>query len=156
MEDVIAWARELGLVMIPPERDDLIHLADTYVGFSIAERQELFAVEVSTREHDRELLGAFDDVEDARRFLVMEFGVMHRGRSALPPLRAEEPQPGYVLEETPTSLWLSWMTGSAEFPADYFSRRRAVTFSRVERADVEEIYESYREPGGRPLFDEAA
>lgn len=156
MEDLIGWARELGLVMIPPERGDLIHLADTYVGFSIAERQELFAVEVSTREHDRELLGAFDDIEDARRFLVMEFGVMHRGRSALPPLRAETPPPGYVLEETPTALWLSWLTGSAEFPDDFFSRRRAVTFSRVERADVEEIYETYREPDGRPLFDEAA
>lgn len=156
MEDLIGWGQELGFEEIQPGRGDLVHLADAHVGFSIAERQDLLAVEIAIRADERELLGAFDDVEDARRFLALELGVLHRGRSSLPQLPVTEVPPGYVLEETPTSLWLSWLTGSAEFPADYFSRRRAVMFSRVERAEIVEIHESCLEARGRPLFGEAA
>lgn len=156
MEDLIGWGQELGFAEVEPGQGELVRLADERVGFAIAERQELVAVEISRRDGDGELLGAFDDVEDARRFLALELGVLHRGRSALPQLRATATPPGYVLEETPTSLWLSWLTGSAEFPADYFSRRRAVMFSRVERAEVLEIHGAVLEPRGRPLFDEAA
>src|SRR5690606_40718786 len=84
----IGWGQELGFAEVEPGQGELVRLADERVGFAIAERQELVAVEISRRDGDGELLGAFDDVEDARRFLALELCVLHRCRSVLPQLRA--------------------------------------------------------------------
>ena len=152
MEELIAWARDLGLRLLPPRDDDLLHVADTYVGYSIAARQGLFAVEQSTREHERELLGAFDRVEDARRLLALELGAIRRSRESLPPLRDVPLARGFTLEHTPIALWLTWDDGSAEFPPDDEGRLRARAVSRVVDATIAEIDAAFRDADGLPLF----
>lgn len=152
MEELIAWARALGLTLLPPRDDDLLHIADTYVGYSIAARQGLFAVEQSTREHERELLGAFDRVEDARRLLALELGAIRRSRESLPPLRDVPLARGFTLEHTPIALWLSWDEGAAEFPPDGDGRLRARALSRVVDASIPEIDAAFRDADGLPLF----
>lgn len=152
MEELIAWGRALGLRLLPPRDGDLVHLADTYIGYSIAERQGLYAVELSTREHERELLGAFDRVEDARRLLAIELGAMQRSRESLPPLREFTLARGFTLEHTPIALWLTWDDGAAEFPADDDGRWRARALSRVVDATVAEIDAAMQDADGLPLF----
>jgi hypothetical protein len=152
MEELIAWARDLGLRLLPPRDDDLLHVADPHVGYSIAERQGLYAVELSTREHERELLGAFDRVEDARRLVALELGAIVRSRESLPALRDTALARGFTLEHTPIALWLTWDDGSAEFPPDEEGRLRARAFSRVVDASVAEIEVAFRDADGAPLF----
>lgn len=153
MEDLIAWAERIGLVPIARHSDDLLHLADLEIAYSIAEHHGMYPVEASTRGRERAVLGVFEELEDARRFFTMELGALLREREQLAQLEATALPPGYVIEQAPTALWLSWMTGSAEFPTS--ERSRAVNFSRVERAPIEQIRESFAEPRGYPLYDMA-
>lgn len=155
MEDLIAWAERVELRPITRGRDDIVHLANRNVAFSIASHHGMFPVEFATQGRDRAVLGVFETVDDARRFLMMECGALLRAQRRLPRLRAHELPPGFVIEETPTALWLSWFTASAEFPMGESSRRRAVNFSRVERAPLEQIRSSFLEPAGHPLYDAA-
>lgn len=152
MEDVIAWAEEVGLEPAARSSDDLVHVADAEVAFTIASLHDVYPVQVTTRWYERALIAAFEDVEDARRFLVMELGALLRARASRPALAADELPPGFVIEEAPTALWLSWLTGSAEFPSGTRARERATTFSRVERADLESIRASYLQAEGKPLL----
>ncbi len=153
MEDLIAWARALGLSLVPPRDDDLVHVADADVGYVIAARQGLYAVELCTpAPPERELLGAFDRVEDARRLLALELGALQRSRDSLPPLRDVVLARGFTLEHTPIALWLTWDDGSAEFPADDDGRERARALSRVVDATVAEIRTALRDADGSPLF----
>lgn len=152
MEELIAWGRTLGLRLVPPRDGDLLHLADTYIGYSIAERHGFAAVELSTREHERELIAAFDRVDDARRMLALELGGMQRSRDALPPLRDVALGRGFTLEHTPVALWLTWDDGSAEFPADDDGRWRARVISRVVDATVADIRAAMEHADGLPLF----
>lgn len=152
MEDLIAWADDLGLTLMPPRDGDLLHLADPYVGYSIAERHGVYAVELSTREHERELIAACERLEDAQRMLALEFGARRRSRDALPALRDVPLARGFTLEHTPIALWLSWEEGSAEFPPDDGGRLRARMLSRVVDATVGEIEMAFRDADGLPLF----
>jgi hypothetical protein len=155
MEDVYAIAEEIGLAPAPRGSDDLLHVTDADVAFILREHHDVYEVDAATRWHDRSMLAAFESVEDARRFLVMEFGAVARARGGLAELVADSLPPGFVIEEAPTALLLSWFTGSAEFPAGSRGLDRAYAFSRVERAGVEQIHATYLDSGGHPLFDAA-
>jgi hypothetical protein len=150
MEDLIAWAERLGLRSATQRDDDLVHLVDDDVSFSIALHHDMFPVEAAVQDQPRIVLGVFEDVEDARRFLTMELGALLRKRERMPRLAASDLPPGFVLEQAPTALWLSWFTGSAEFPQG--ERMRAVNFSRVERAPLDQIESSFLAPNGSPLY----
>ncbi|MCU1637457.1 MAG: hypothetical protein JWL94_104 [Microbacteriaceae bacterium] len=155
MEDLIAWAEGIGLRPTVGHGDDIVRVEGAGLGFAIAEHHELFPVEAELLGRDRIVLGVFEDVEDARRFLTMEIGVLMRHQNRMPPLAAHRLPPGFVLEQAPTALWLAWLTGSAEFPTSAPSRIRALNFSRVERAPLERIQSSFLEPHGLPLYDVA-
>lgn len=152
MEDLIAWAGRVDLRPITPGRDDIVHLANKNVAFSIASHHDVFPVEFATEGRARGVLGVFETQDDARRFLMIECGALLRARRRMPRLRASALPPGFVIEEAPTALWLSWFTGSAEFPPCESARRRAFNFSIVERAPLDQISSSFLEPTGRPLY----
>ncbi|MCU1515130.1 MAG: hypothetical protein JWO10_2220 [Microbacteriaceae bacterium] len=155
MEHLIAWAERAGLSPAADQEGDIVHLSDSTVAISMGTRQGIYAVEVSVAGMPRLVLGAFDNVDDASRLFVMQVGALVRERQRMPRLTAHVLPPGFVIEPTPTALWLSWFTGSAEFPVGERARRRAVEFSRAERASVDEIESSYLEPAGGPLFEVA-
>ena len=115
----------------------------------------MYPVEAATHGRERTMLGVFEDIEDARRFLTMEVGALVRDRNRMPRLVARALPPGFVLEQAPTALWLTWFTGSAEFPTSEPSRVRAYNFSRVERAPLDRIQSSFLDPNGLPLYDVA-
>ncbi|THG28629.1 Imm61 family immunity protein [Naasia lichenicola] len=155
MEDLIAWAERGGLEPVTRNADDLLHVADAHVAFAIAAHHDLFPVEAARAGQDRVALGVFESLEDAQRFLVMELGAIIRAHRSLPRLISDGLPPGYVIEEAPTALWLTWLLGSAEFPVAPRSRGRATNFSRISRAPVETIESSFLAPSGHPLFEAA-
>ncbi|MDQ1578950.1 MAG: Immunity protein 61 [Microbacteriaceae bacterium] len=155
MEDLIAWAGRAELRPVAGLGGDILRLASMERAYSIAYHHGIYPVELCRRGRDRVVIGAFEDLDDARRFLVIEVGALVREKQQMPQLSARELPPGFVIEELPTALWLSWFTGSAEFPIGERSRRRAMNFSRVERAPLDAIETSFLEPAGRPFYDAA-
>jgi hypothetical protein len=153
MEDLIAWAGRAELRPIDRLGGDILRLASIELTYSIAHHHGIYPVELCRNGRDGEVIGAFDDLDDARRFLVIEVGALVREKQRMPQLTAHDLPPGFVIEESPTALWLSWFTGSAEFPMG--ERRRALNFSRVERASLDAIESSFLEPAGSPFYDAA-
>lgn len=156
MEHLRAWAESLGLAVTPGDNHELVRFHDDTVQFTLVENHALFVVEAASVGDDPFVLGAVDSLDDAERMLAMQLGAISRRRARMPRLEARELPPGFVIEQAPTStLWLSWFTGSAEFPDHSRGHARAVGFSVIERAPVDVIQETYRHPLGHPLFDAA-
>lgn len=156
MEHLLAWAQTLGLAVTDNEHDDIVRLRSDDVDFAIVEHHALLVVEAASTGDVPFVLGAVDTLDDAERMLAMQLGVIDRRRQQLPRLDARRLPPGFVIEQAPTStIWLSWFTGSAEFPDSSRGHARAVGFSFVGRAPVELIQASYQHPAGHPLFDAA-
>jgi len=155
MEDLIAWAERGGLEPVTRNAAELLHVADSHVAFAILEHHDLFPVEAARAGQERAALAVFESLEDAQRFLVMELGAIIRAHQGLGILTSTGLPPGYVIEEAPTALWLTWLLGSAEFPVAPRSRARATNFSRVSRAPIETIESSFLAPSGSPLYEAA-
>ncbi len=155
MEHLLSWAESLGLVPSIGEAADLLHIADDGVEFAIVQNHSLNIVEAATVGDPRIVLAAFETVDDACRLLAMQLGALLRFREGMPRIEAHKLSPGFIIEQAPTALWLTWFTGSAEFPMGERSRVRAVNFSRVERAPVEVIRSSFLDPTGFPLYTAA-
>lgn len=155
MEELIAWAESLGLRPVVGIDGSVLHLSDAEAEFSIVEYHTLNVVEAASAGDRPIVLGAFEDIEDASRLLAMLLGGLLRFREGLPKLEARRLPPGFVIEEAPTGLWLTWFTGTAEFPRGDRSRSRAMNFSRVERAETEQIRLSFTDPSGHPLYQAA-
>ncbi len=156
MEQLRRWAESLGLAITTGDDNEIMRLHDDAVQFNVVEHHALLVIEAASIGDTPFVLGAVDTRDDAERMLALQLGSIGRHRAQMSRLEARQLPPGYVIEYAPTStLWLSWFTGSAEFPDNPRGYARAFAFSVIERAPVEVIRESYAHPLGHPLFDAA-
>jgi hypothetical protein len=150
-EVIKAVAHELGWRLTAVTAPDLLAVASDDVGRVIAFRQGNYVYESFTNDH-RYGKASFSSFRSARRFMIMDMAIILRMQRGLPPLRPSRPADGFGLERTPTGYRLVGPECDATFAAGPIGHRYALDFSRVATAEPDQIFASFLDPGGAPLF----
>jgi hypothetical protein len=121
------------------------------VGRVITFRQGSYVYE-SFVENRRFGKASFSSYRSARRFMIMDMATILRMQRRLPPLRPRNPAAGFSIERAPTAYRLVGPDCDATFSIGPNGHRYALDFSRVATAEPDQIFASFLDPAGAPLF----
>jgi hypothetical protein len=94
----------------------------------------------------------FSTYRSARRFMIMDMATILRRQRRLPPLRPSNPAVGFSIERAPTGYRLVGPDCDATFSIGPNGHRYALAFSRVATAEPDQIFASFLDTDGAPLF----
>jgi hypothetical protein len=148
---VASVASELGWELVRVEAPDALAAGSDGVGRVITFRQGSYVYE-SFVEDRRFGKASFSSFRSARRFMIMDMATILRMQRRLSPLRPSQPAAGFSIERAPTGYRLVGPESDATFSIGPIGHRYALDFSRVATAEPDEIFASFLDPDGAPIF----
>lgn len=141
------WARRL------PAGAEVLSLGDDQVGRAISYRQSQFVYESTVGVDYRNAKCTFSTAAAARRFMLVELGVILRMRTRMPRIRPKRVGPECAIEKGPTGFLVTTPAGQGNFNIGFNGHQDALTFGWVATASFADIAASYQHPNGEPIFD---